>query len=568
MNLPQIVDNMTSIPAKARKSKRTHQGRVFGLSSRFLCFLGDLGLGYFSFHYLASYPSFMSMDKTLRELFASFSPDKAFLYSTIVMVYFLTMLWRFYANLIFGMSLFQIFGGVRAQGKFWWVRVGGAARVVLETLFGWTSLLHLPLLMKKKVLSEAWTDTDLRIKDNLFTKLFKSLMIPFWLVFSFYAPLLQNLTLIDGLVLSTDVEKATKLTNTTNFDQFFHYNSNRFKFKAFSSLNEGQLQFIPDFQITRKRGKRSIVSYISIYDVKSGRYGTFKTNKKVNLFKLIEKARVGNPLFDKSFPELAKVLNRDIGHYQIREYKKEFEKQAILNPLAIEQIEDLFKASLELGGSTLLSHTLQYGPFIRGFVELRRNILSLVRQGLNVEADFLEVGNQKFLRLRQEVGGVLEFGKEQVETWLPLGTMNALIFEMGWDKDLASALSRKTFMASFMGTVDWFFDYKKFFAHPELEAQMSPFQVVDHMTSLKLNQGQIEILEEYLFRYYYELCRSSLKEDLPALQDFLEENLKRLSLVIDIKKKGKDNKLTEAFIEQIEELKKSFIARDKNFFNI
>ncbi len=546
-----------------------------GPLARFFCFLGDLSLGYLAYFTLHSFKGFAQWEEELTVLLkaagwslSSFSREGLVMF---LLVLGLTQALRLYTTLALGVSFFQSLGGLRARGSWGWKRLGGAGRVVLDTLIGWSFIPYLPILVARKSLVEKWTLTELVKRKGFKSSLLRSLAIPLFLVISLLAPLLFPRLLIDGLVLVSEKPKRENIGQALGFDRFTVFASERFKFKTFSSLKDGRFVLLPDFDIVQQGIQRKITPYLSLYDRENQRLAHWKIRGKLSLLEVLQEGQRGNPFFHQHYPELGKIFLGEKQRFEVTDYEEKLKRPGRIDPLEKEQMEELIRVSLRLGFSNIGEHFLKYGPFLGGYARIHHKFLGLLRPGGEVEADFISMGNGQFLRFHQSFSQALPYRKQQLETWIPMGTPNAVVMEFGWDKDVKSALSRKAFRETFLSQAEWFFDYKNFFPFPKQDLEMTPFQVIDFLTVKGLNQERRELIEEFLYRFYYEMGRFALQSQQAQgklFLDFLKDNLARVRLVLEARKKRESSSFNQAFLDQMRDISHALMAQDEAYFRL
>jgi hypothetical protein len=553
--------------------------KIAGPWPRFMAFMGDLALGHLLSFVLLSFSSIAEFEKQLIATLSGFAKLFGFapeMFGFLVYWFLMTMLFRFIHTLFFGVSFFERLAGLDSSGHWWWKRLAGSARVMLDTLMGPLLIFDGRLLLKKATLKEDMTGCFLvkRKKAKDWPLYF---FLPFIVLLSCSGPLFKDLMLIDGLVVSFENLEKEDLKPGDNFTNFTSFASERFKFKTFSSLQNGRFSLFPDFEFVKVKKKKRLSPYLLIYDHTNKTTGELKIGYKIALLDLLKRGAYGNPLFARKFPALAEAMaiynSKSKGGaraYRPRDYTTVNENRLLFNPMVQEDIKKLIQASFELGMNNIVGHILTYGPFLRGFIEVRQALLMLAKPGIKPEVDMITMGNMDFLRFRQIFSDDYPRDKQVSATYLPMGTQNAFTIEMGWDKSLQGALSSKSFRETFLANGEWFFDYENFFKKPRLEAEVTPFYALDLLAEQKTDQPTQEILEEFLYRYYYQKCRKAIQSGDKTMLESLKYNLVRLSSIMKLKEKGekKNQKFSSLFINQWQELWSSFQAKDRTYFNI
>jgi len=540
-----------------------------------MAYIGDLSLGYLLGHTFLSFPAFSVSEKNLGTGLSGLAgliglrPDMlAFLIYWLVITHMMI-----FANVIlFGLSPFQLLAGFRTSGPWWLSRIGGGARVLIDMVIGPFLIFELPLLKGKPTLKEKLTGSLILRGSAGQWRLF--LVIPILLMISITAPLFKDFTVLESLVVSFEEVDKAELEPGDNFAKFNEYASDRFKLKTFTSLDDGRFSLYPDFEIVKVRAKRRISPFLLIYDHENKTAGELKVRKRIALLELLKLGVKGNPFFARSFPALAGAISLGSTKFKERDLSKSGDNSTLFNPMVKEDIKRLVQASFELGLNNIVGHILTYGPFLRGFIEVRQAFSSLIKPGVPPEVDILSMGNMDFLRFRQSFSDDIPISKQVVETYIPLGTNNALSIELAWDKTLQGALSGNVFRKSFLARGEWFFDYENFFTKPHLEAGVNAFYAIDLLNNRVNKQRDQEILEEFLHRHYYQSCRRAIMEDDERLFKVLKTNIMRLSSIMNIKNdmadkiKEKDKSYSSSFLIQWRDLWTSLRSRDRNFFNI
>lgn len=559
-------------------SKKAQKLKMARPWPRFLAFIGDLAVGHLLSYVLLSFPSITHFEKRLMLTTSGFAKLFGFsqeMFGFLCYWFLMTMLFRFIHTLVFGVSLFERLAGLDSSGHWWWKRLAGGARVMLDTVMAPFMVFDGRLLMKKATLKEELTGCYLvkRPRDKDWPLYF---FLPLIMLISFSAPLFKDLMLIDGLVVSFESLEKEDLKPGDNFANYTSYASERFKFKTFSSLDNGRFSLFPDFEFVKVKTKKRLSPYLLIYDHESKTSGELKIGYKIALLDLLKRGAHGNPLFMRKFPALAEAMARynddkEKRAFRVRNFDETNENRALLNPMVQEDIKKLIQASFELGMNNIVGHILTYGPFLRGFIEVRQALLMLAKPGIRPEVDMITMGNMDFLRFRQVFSDDYPRDKQVTATYLPIGTHNAFTIEMGWDKSLQGALSSKSFRENFLANGEWFFDYENFFKKPRLEAEVTPFYALDLLATQDSKQPTQEILEEFLYRYYYQKCRKAIQSGDKMMLESLKYNLVRLSSIMRVKDKDdrkKDHVFSSLFLNQWQELWSSFQAKDRAYFNI
>jgi hypothetical protein len=540
--------------------------KTAGAKSRFLAFLGDFSLGLALFFYFNSYESFRELYlwlfSGLKSLALATDIPVAFANTItfIILSYFLTIALRFYGTLLFGSSLFQKLLGIHGSSTFWWNRIGGSARVVLELILGPFLIFDLAAFRQKVTLKEKLSQTKLLRRPSLLSIPVAVIVIPILLIGSFYTPLLQNLTLIDGIKVSFTKEVAEDLSHSTSFENFKELSSNNFSFSAFSTLANERLILIPGLDLKRQKKKRKVSPFLYIYDLKNKTIGKMKSVGELRLVSLLALGAKGNPLFNHYFPELGKILKSGGKKYNRIQYKSEFKDKHLLNPLARQEIKKLVRSAFELSVGNLIEHSWTHGPFIHGLVLLRRALVGKVDKGSIPNIDFVKIGNYEFLRLRQHFDEFTNPDNPVVESLIPMDTLNSSVFRLSWGSSREDSLSRDLFKKELLATTHWYFDYENVFDMPSDFKDFSALSISDFLIRKKIKGDKKKRIQEFTIKYFTKLGHKTLHDEI--LRPIIITEIKRLLFIGQYKSSGFDEK----FITKLLLLLDAINSKNESFF--
>ncbi len=554
--------------------------KLTGAIDRFIVFLGNLSLGSFVSHYLLSFREFRSLESSLISFFVPIA-EKLSLPSEVLaylpMVFLVSQAIVFFTTLAFGRGLFEMIARIENSGPWWWQRVGGGAKAIIDIFMAPLFVFDLPLLFKLPSLKERLLGS-FSIVPHQGAPLRLLLIVPLFFIFTLLAPLMTNLELLEGSPVTLVDVKSTKLEGGRDFSKFQEISSDLFHFKSFTSFGEGDLWPLPDYDRVRARRKKKISPTLLIYDQKNKNFGHWRIKKQISLLGLLSLGRRGNPLFAMHFPHLNSALDLMKANPNAFAKKDALSSERLddlFSPALKKEISKFFKVSFELGPKELIGHTLTYGPFIRGFIEVRQALLGLLPRGARAEVDLVKLGNHAFLRFRQahQKGSVL--GKSVIESYLPIETEHAIIFEMGWDSSLSGALSAKSFRESVLAEAQWFFDYKNLFTERlnqglDNAKRATALYILDLLVERELKNKEKDLLEKMMYRFYFDICRQAIKDSEIDLFDLVKDNFSRISSFIEyrnslVKERGKSY-FSPLFTKKWKELWNGLRLKEKDFF--
>lgn len=510
---------------------------------RLLAYAGDFSLGQLLFHGLISVSHVRSLYESMRAQIPLEGAGGDAL-ATLISVYVLTTIIRFYASGFLGVSFFQWFLGISNGAAGISGRLCAAARVAIEFFLLPILLPMLPVLSQKPSYIERFS-TALLKKGQGFRGFLGYLARPLVIGFVFlgvFAPLLRNLAVIEGVQVEFSEIPAAKIESSSDFSKFRFFPSNYFGFTTFSDLDASRFVLLPQFEVTKEGNETRIKPFLGIYDTKNQSLGFFKKQSALDWASLAKLAARGNPFFHSSYPFLARDLS---------EAKKEFSQQGL------NDLEELVIASLELSFSNVHIHVQKHGPFLGGYVDLRQALLSLLDTGAAVRADAVNLGDQKFLRFRQLFDEVPSIEKKYREVLLPFNTTNGLILRYEWDANMDSAVARRDFGSIFFAQARWEGDDRQF----DLK-DFSALSVIDFLLDQSLVGEQRKKLHERTYQWFWDTSREALNTKDDTLITWMALSMGRVYLVTN--GRPEFEKLGKMFLM----MRHSLESKDLEFFDL
>jgi len=497
--------------------------------SRTLAGLGDFALSFTVYNLLLSQETWAQGLLDFGGLFALFGS-----WSYPLKAYFFFCLYRFYFSLLFGLTPMAFFLGLRSPVHWWRVRWVQGLKLILDffllplVLFHWVTLWSRPNELRgEQTLVEKLLGISLSQKpETAAQNLMSFLVFPLFLL-SLYSPLLSRLTYFDGLKL---VESDIELSTPTDFQRVKIMQSDRFGFQWATDQTEKRFLMIPDYQFVRQGTQLRLQPAVAIYDSEKKVFMQMIAKKEIRLNQLFNQAQEGQPFFSKRFPKLA---SQNFG------------------PESCSEIVDLMTSSLRLGTGSLVSHTLRSGPFVRGFINLREGLLSLVDFSSQTEVDLIRIGKTPLLRFRQTETGVND---QVIHTYLPLCTEKSLMFSVSYQSTLAHAKSYQDFLEKVLATSSW--EYLTENKLPRKGEDFHVFHIVDFFT--QLTPDQRIIFEEGSFQYL-EKAFKKIDHEKEKLAQFLEKMIDITAMV-----RGRNKQvLSEAYGKKLRDLRAEILAKDQ-----
>lgn len=483
--------------------------------------------------------------------------------SVVLGLYIFTQVFRFISHLFFGHGFFDPLFGITHSHRFLSGRFLGGLKVVLDTLFFPLVIFHLSL-KKGSSIVERWSGYQKWqvVSPGIFGHL-GVFLAPFMVMLSLYSPLMMGLTLFDGVQLRTETKEKEVIFQPEDLAAYDIYTSELFGFKTLSSLDQGRFLFIPQFDFSRKQNSLKLRPYLLIYDKREKVYFEFQLDASLRMGALIQKSQQGFPFWDKSFSELSNTYS------VMNEQQSRGETSFMFKAQACKELEELVRSSFSLSLNTLVDHTFRYGPFLKGFIEVRQSILGIVGPEIPPEVDLYKLGDSSFLRLRQ-LHDFSHRKKAVKQTYIPLCVTKAPVLTLTSDSNMPSAVSRRDFLRDFFQQAEWEFTNQISNPLPLSFQDINAFHLIDHAKWENLDFEKRKKLEKGMSYFYFEQANELLRLDGPKdeISKQFSRSLKRMIELIELNTKKRPALKTKDLIISLKKTLVAFNDQDLSYFDL
>lgn len=434
------------------------------------------------------------------------------------------------ASFIFGVSIAQMLMGLKGGKSALWNRAGGFLRTVLEIVTAPLLIFDLPALFSRRTIKEVLTFTNISAGNRLLRFVGTLIFVPCLIIFAFVSPVLKNLDYVDQGVLVEEKmapRKKKKKKEVTEVKEgevakvpkVYKFESPLFLYTGEVTLSDDYV-LIPDFDLANVSKKRFLIPVLRIYDLDKKTTGEFSVFKRYSVVDLVHVAEAGNPLFPFNFKELSRWYgNRNSP--TLKKANTNVKGEFSINEAS--EMEALLRKSLELNLVDVHEHMLEYGPFIKGFTDLRE-----VLKTINDTPSLRSVTLQKINKMN-----LLIFPNEdeQTELIMPINFTNGVIYKFAWRGSKAKTTADnfyKEFFAKIEGRI-----YTGELDFPKNEAgtpqvSLNPLNITDLFFSKKLNKEEREIFMQYVFNYFYSISETAVKAADENLQKIILRTVQKL----------------------------------------
>lgn len=539
--------------------------RVAGPIRRFFAYVVDCSVVFFFFQLLLSHKLFLEfledcshfLDGTLLQNHASAAVN-------IIAFLFIVTQWRFLFTFLFGESLGQFLMGIYGAGGHFWKRVGGSARVQLELLLYPVFILsEAPTLFRQRSLKEYLTLTALRSAGQLRFFFSFFFLLPLFLFLATISPLLQDYQYLMGMPIKASEVMAEELTTKSDFSKFTTFRSESFKFSTLSSLDNGKFMVIPSFSIEKHNGEDLYLPVVYFYDRTRKKVITMQQAGQMDLYQILGVGRNYNPLFFARYPELSIALAKDKSIYNLRTYRSEYGNRGILSKQVLQEEKELLESSLSLGLRNISDHVMDQGPFIKGSVDLRTELLHFLNLNELEYIEMVKLGDQRHLIFHGK-SKVLDGESVLREYLVGIESFSPRVLSLSAAMDGKESLD--DLRNDFFSSSSWFYDYNDIFSPPMREDDLDPIMALDYLGDSRLKADKRKIVEDYLYHHFFDLCKYAVSKKDEQLIFQLLIALNRH--IIMSSKLWDKNLIGRDYVSFMQALKVSVKNRDRRYFGL
>jgi hypothetical protein len=463
-------------------------------------------------------------------------------------------LMRFYFGLFFGTSLGHFFCGLKAEGhNFVQVRVSMAFRaLIMPVLLVLMPIDYILAEYRKARASEIITGTSFVKRGGIFTSITGVLLLAITTVMAYAGPLLYKSSFLFNPSVTFTPKVEVPLDKGRDFNLFKNYGSKSFKMMTFTDLDSGRFKVNPSFEIRRKSGKIIYKPIMSIWDTTLGVRGVFKISKRFDLINLVKRTKKNYPLFDFYYPNLnAELTTADM-------IGESYE----LGDKARNELFELVSVSLLANPFSIKEFVGKKRVFIFPYILLKRDLFDLIGYNDKLEVDFVNRGNEIFLRTLNND----DFKGELKERFFSLKQLNPIIYESVWQNKRWVRKVNDNFARSFFYKSKWGRVVEKEAETWEKEYIFNPLAIYDFLGYKKFSDDGLGKFEKYLRRYYFNEAKDTftLGEDYQKL--FLA-SMQRVFITWQLMMKREKIPYSKMTVKNISDIMRALKSKNKDFFS-
>ena len=483
---------------------------------------------------------------------------------------FLFFCLRLISTLVFGVSVSELGLGVRSHGNSLWKRIGGGLRVILGLVTGPFLIFDLPAIYSRRTFKEFMTFTHTYISSKFIAILGLLLYLPLVVGILLFSPLFQGFELPESIFLNDTPDKRVRVNANQVKKEEIKKLTEESKFFGFKiDYDPTSSTFIPLFKFSGDKKKIIYKSSLGIYERELKRSIQIELMKNFDLKELMAIGISGNFLLYEKFPEIYNyVYSTDSSHMAFKGKKDEKAQRKFA-----EEVLSFTKLSFALNAENAIEYMETYSPWLKGMMDYRLSLLSLIEYKNFDQADFVKIGNAYFLRFSY-------VKQKPFDLLIPLIKGQGRVFKIDYDRrENLHNLSAKLYKFILDGT-NWFPENQ--LAEPK--ETLTPFEVLDFFSQLKIKDDVMdETKAQALYGYYFEKSADVLKRSDVVETEIWKKSIESIFLIVE-KMKEKINKKAPTdpnapdvpveedsrlkLFQKFQELKDAFATNNKNYFQL
>jgi len=435
----------------------------------------------------------------LKDLYSFFSTT--FNFGPLILLFFVV---RLISTLLLGVSISEVFLGVRAHGNVIWKRLGGVLRVVVGMITGPFLIFDVPALISKRTFKEFMTFTHTYINSKFVTILGIIFYVPLVVLIVLLSPLMQGLELPEPIAVKDVLDKRVKVIQTDEAatEVVKTYDSSSFLNIGLEYDAQG-ISLVPSFRFSGKKNKLTYKPALAVYHRELQRSVSIEVFKTFDFKELLGLGFKGDPFLTDKFPLIeGYVYSSEVSAASFKKSTDEKESRKFAD-----EVVSFTKIAFELNANNVLDFMQVYTPILKGFMDYRSSLLGLIEYKEFDQIDFIKLGNAYFLRFSYT-------RQKPFDLLIPLIKGEGRVLKIEFDKkENLGALRNKFYKFSLEGS-DWFPPRQ---VGATGEEALRPLQVLDLFSKLDVKGDKISPEKaQALYGYYYEKSGGVLKNEDPA----------------------------------------------------
>lgn len=433
----------------------------------------------------------------------------------LLLVFFLN---RLITTIIFGVSLSELFFGVRANFNKIWARIGGMFRVIVG-MFTWPFLIFdLPSLASKRTFKEFITLTNTYVGSRVSLFFGIVLYFPLLVVLLLLAPMVIGLEVVEPVPFLTTVSQRVKPKPPAAADapviQEVTEGSRHFGISL--KYDPQKLSLIPSFRFKGEKAKLNMKASLDLFHREDERQVSLELFKTFSMKELLALGLSGNFLIHEEFKTLHTYAFSAENTNRFFKAPDNVKKEEAFGRDVVKFTEMAMGLSVDTLPDLMTTKT----PFIKSIVDYRNAMLGLFEYKNFSDLSVVKVG--KILCIRATYDAQKPF-----DLIMPLIRGEGRIFRISYDSKKDIAQFRNKIYKFTLDGLTWGLPASR----DNVETYQS-MEVIDLFTTDVEKSTLSASKAQALYGYYFEKSAEVIKAGFPVEYEIWKLSVKNVTNVI------------------------------------
>ena len=347
-------------------------------------------------------------------------------------------------------------------------------------------------------------------------------------------------------------EEANKLTEVSQF------------LNLEMTYDSKDVGLIPLFKFSGQKKKMTYKSSLIFLQKEIHRSVQFEVLKTFDLKELLGLGIRNNFLLYDKFPEIYNfVYSSETTNSSFKSKNDEKANKKFAN-----EVMSFTKICFSLSADNAVEYMESYSPWLKGLMDYRLSLLSLLEYKDFEKIDFVKIGNAYFLRATYN-------RQKPFDIIIPIVKGEGRVMKIEYDKKENLGLLSNQFYKYTLNESNWFPVHQI----PVDGETLKPFQVLDFFSKLKMKDEVIgQDKAQALYGYYYEKSAEVLKAGDPLENELWKKSIESIFSIMEKMKESKTETASPAetveedprmkLFQNFQDLKDAFENKNREFFNI
>ncbi len=467
---------------------------------------------------------------------------------------------RLLTTFMFGVSVSEFFLGVRPNGNKIWARFGGVLRVILGIFTGPLLILDAPSIVSRRTFKEFMTFTNTYLDSKFFAILGVILYFPLLIALNLVAPMFEGLELPEAILVSEKIDQRVRVVKPTGNEIVVDPAS----VVTMGSQNLGMefpysqaaLSIIPEFKFQGISKKLKFKSQLVFYPKDIQRPVELELVKKFDLKQLLSLALSANYFLGERFPEIYNYVHEPV---QANKSFRKVENEKTQAKFSAEVI-DLIKLSFELNLENLLDVMQTQTPLIKGLVDFKDGLISLIEYKHYTSIGFIKIGNVVFMKVRYDE-------QRPNDILIPLSKGEGRMLRVRFDKKQKVGEIANHFYKYTLEKSNWMS-----LSPAAVGEVMNPLQVYDYFASADLKKKISDPVQaQALYGYYFEKSAQILAQtdavEYEAWKKSIDGVVTILEKILKIKSTDLGESPSVKLLNNFKQIQEAVNTKNVNYFS-